>query len=148
MKESGRRARSTRAEDVAPPPRAEGGETQPIPIVHEEVQVEKEIRETNRVAVRVEPFLEREVIDLPLLQHDVEIERVPQNRPVDAVSPPREEGGTLVVPVYEEVLVVEKRLVLREEIRIRRRASERREKREVELRKERAQVLHPRDDSK
>jgi len=52
---------------------------------------------------------------------DVDVERVALNRSIDAVPGPRQEGNTLVIPVVEEVLVTEKRLVLREEIRVTRR---------------------------
>jgi stress response protein YsnF len=50
----------------------------------------------------------------------VVIERVPVDREVDRDAPPavREEDGVLVVPVLEEVLVVERRLVLKEELRV------------------------------
>ncbi len=56
-----------------------------------------------------------------ITRDDVEVERVALNRAIDAVPGPRQEGNTLVIPVVEEVLVTEKRLVLREEIRVTRR---------------------------
>ena len=37
---------------------------------------------------------------------------------VDAAPPIREEGDTIIIPIVEEIMVVEKRLVLREEVRI------------------------------
>ena len=52
----------------------------------------------------------------------VEVERVPVGRTLaegEARPESREEGDTLVVPVLEEVAVVVKRLVLREELRLR-----------------------------
>lgn len=52
----------------------------------------------------------------------------------------RFEGDTTIVPVVEEVAVVQKRLVLREEIRITKRRRERRERMQVPLRRERAEV--------
>ena len=51
---------------------------------------------------------------------DVEIERVQIDREVSSAPDIRTEGDLTIVPVLEEILVVEKRLVLREEIRIRR----------------------------
>lgn len=64
---------------------------------------------------------EREqLVDEALTRERVEIERVPIGRTVEAVPPVREEGDTTVVPVVEEVVVVERRLVLKEEIRVRR----------------------------
>ncbi|MGI4803105.1 MAG: YsnF/AvaK domain-containing protein [Janthinobacterium lividum] len=56
-----------------------------------------------------------------LLTHErVEIERVPIGREVDAVPANRQEGDTTIIPVVEEVVVVHRQLVLKEEIRMRR----------------------------
>lgn len=54
-------------------------------------------------------------------QDDYEIERVAVGRLLDEPIAQRHEGDTLVLPVVEEVLVYEKKLYLREEIRITRR---------------------------
>ena len=40
---------------------------------------------------------------------------MPIGRPVDAVPPVREEGDTTVMSVVEEIVVVEHRLILKEE---------------------------------
>jgi stress response protein YsnF len=45
---------------------------------------------------------------------------VPVGRVVDAVPPIREEDDTTIIPVVEEVLVIERRLVLKEEVHLRR----------------------------
>ncbi len=56
-----------------------------------------------------------------LLSHTlVQVERVPIRRAVAAVPPVREEGDTTILPVVEEVIIVERRLILKEEVRIRR----------------------------
>ena len=63
---------------------------------------------------------EREqLVDEALTHERVEVEHVPIGRTVEAVPPIREEGDTTILPVVEEVVVVERRLVLKEEIRIR-----------------------------
>jgi uncharacterized protein (TIGR02271 family) len=69
--------------------------------------------------------------------HDeVDIERVPIGQDIEEAPAIRHEGDTMIVPVIEEVLVVEKRLRLIEEIRITsRRVTEEREIRE-DLRRE------------
>ena len=59
-------------------------------------------------------------IDEPLVHERVEVERVAIGRPVDAAPAVRVEGDTTVIPVVEEVVVVERRLILKEEVRIRR----------------------------
>jgi stress response protein YsnF len=54
--------------------------------------------------------------------HDeVTSERSPLGRPVDSVPAPWQDGDTLVVPMVDDVIVTETRLLLREEVRITRR---------------------------
>jgi stress response protein YsnF len=52
----------------------------------------------------------------------------------------RTEDGVTIIPVLEEVLVVEKRLVLKREIRIRKRSTSENVEIPVSLRKQRAKV--------
>lgn len=96
-----------------------------------EIVVRKEV---DKVPVQVE---------VEALRQEVEIERVPIGREVSKRTPPRQENGTLIVPIYEEKLVVVKRLVLKEELRIRRREVSRKQRFEERVRKERAVVEDP-----
>ena len=67
--------------------------------------------------------------------------RVPVGRPVSGEKPEiRTEGDTTIVPVFEEVLVVETRLMLKEELHIRRRATLERVETPVQLRQQDAKV--------
>jgi len=116
-------------------------EREVIPVVREDVHIDKHVRETGRVVVHVEPHVKAQVVNVPLVEQDVHVERVPVNRQVDAPAPPRQEGDVTIVPVYEEILVVQKRLVLKEEIRITRRQTVRNEFREVTTRSEEVKVL-------
>ena len=77
-------------------------------------------------------------VDQVLTDEHVDIERVKKNQVVSKEDPPsiRQEGDTTIVPVLEEVLVVERRLVVKEEIRITRRRAKRREQQSVELKSE------------
>ena len=50
----------------------------------------------------------------------VDIERVPVGRLIESVPPIRDEGDTTVLSVVEEVIVIERRLIPKEEVRIRR----------------------------
>lgn len=86
--------------------------------VDEQLRVETHARETGRVRARVVTETVEEPVEAAGWRETVDVERVPVGRPVDAVAPLREEDGVTVIPVYEEVLVVEKRLVLREEVRL------------------------------
>lgn len=119
-----------------------------LPVVEEKVTVGKRVREIGQVVVYVEPGVKHEVVDVSLLDQDVQVERVEVNRQVEAASPPRQEGDVTIVPVYEEVLVVEKRLMLKEEIRIARRQRQRHEQREVDVQIEQARVLRAKSDPK
>jgi uncharacterized protein (TIGR02271 family) len=60
-----------------------------------------------------------EVVRHALRHRSVDLQRVAVDRQVDAVPAMREEDGVLIIPVVEEVLVVETRLVLKEEIHLR-----------------------------
>jgi len=90
--------------------------------LHEEV-LEPHVRPVETGRVRVHKRVETMPVELTVdaARDEVTIERVPVDRPVDAMPEPRQEGDTLVIPVVEEVVVTETRLVVREEVRITRR---------------------------
>ena len=111
-----------------------------IPVVQEQLNIGKREIESGRVVVTVAPEIHKKVIDLPVMEETAIIERVPVNRVVEKTEGPRQEGDVTVVPVYEEVLVVEKRLVLKEEIRIARQRRTRQDRREVELRSDKVET--------
>jgi uncharacterized protein (TIGR02271 family) len=119
---------------------ADGGGQVVIPVVKEELRVGKRVVETGRVRVHKTVSEREEVIDEPLMREEYDVERVPVDEFVDGPVGPRYEGETLVVPVLEEVLVVEKRLVVREELRITRRRTEERRPQHVKLLSEEVSV--------
>lgn len=86
--------------------------------VEERVDIRAVERERSRVVARTITDVHHEPVDADGWRETVEVERVPIGRPVGAVEPVREEDGVTVIPVYEEVLVVQKQLVLREEVRL------------------------------
>jgi uncharacterized protein (TIGR02271 family) len=108
--------------------------------LEEQLEVGKRSRETGRVKVHKEVHEQEVLVDEPGYEEQVDIERVPVNRVLQEPASPRQEGDTLVVPVMEEVLVVEKRLILKEELHITRRRKEIRNPQRVVLRKEEAVV--------
>jgi uncharacterized protein (TIGR02271 family) len=112
-----------------------------LPIVDEFINVDKRTIETGRVELRKTIQERVEVVDQPIFSEEVEIERVAVNRPIDKAVTSRYEGETLIIPLVEEVLVVEKRLVLREEIRVRKLRTEMHEPQEVHLRSEQVEVV-------
>ena len=110
-----------------------------IPVVQEELHLGKRIVETGR-GVRLHKTVSEEAlrIDEMLTQQNLEIEHVPRGEWIESGTLPanRYEGATLVVPVLEEVLVVEKRWRLNEEIRITAKSQQRPVTQHVVLRKE------------
>jgi uncharacterized protein (TIGR02271 family) len=131
----------TSARDIVNDPTVDAGQTIKIPVIQENLSVEKRRIETGHLVVHVEPKVEQQVLEVPLLEESIEVERVPLNRFVEAPTPVRQEGDVTVVPVFEEVLIVEKRLMLKEEIRLTRRRVATRERQSFEVRKEEAHVL-------
>ena len=114
-----------------------------IPLAEETVTVAKREVETGRVQVALTTEMQTVVARETLRGRRVEVERVPVGRTLaEGEAPPRsrEEGDTLVVPVSEEVAVVVKRLVLREEVRLRFVATETPFEEAVEVRRQRAAV--------
>lgn len=111
-----------------------------IPVVEEELEVSRREVETGRVRVTKKVHERQQVVDEPSWAEEVTVERVPVGEIIDAPPPVRYEGDTMIVPVLEEELLVVKRLVLKEVLRITRRRHERREPLEVTLRAEEATV--------
>ncbi|HVF28698.1 MAG TPA: YsnF/AvaK domain-containing protein [Pyrinomonadaceae bacterium] len=109
-----------------------------MPIIEEELNVGKREVETGRVRIRKVVREREEVVDEPLLQEDADIKRVAVNRIVDGPVPVRYEGDMMIVPLLEEVIVTEKRLLLKEELHISVRQSETRNPQLVTLRSEEA----------
>lgn len=106
---------STRAVSDVPTP-----EVTRIPLVEESVQIDKRVVETGRVQVRT--FVDDEQVHITdaLKREIVDVERIAIGQMVDVAPSVREEGEFLIVPIVEERLVIEKRLFLVEELRLRR----------------------------
>jgi uncharacterized protein (TIGR02271 family) len=111
-----------------------------IPLISEQIQVRKETRETGGVRLTRVVHEEEQTIDEPLLREEIEVERVEINRPIDKIPDNRTEGDTLIIPVVEEELVVEKRLVLRQEIHVRKKRTESHSPQQVTVRREDVRV--------
>jgi uncharacterized protein (TIGR02271 family) len=130
------------AELNPPPSKGSPEEGQPLifPVIVEEMDIQKRRAETGRVRISKLVHERKELVDEPLMREEVTIERVGINRVVDGPRPARYEGGTLIIPVLEEVLVVEKRLMLKEELYITLRRVETHNPQHVTLRREEAIV--------
>ena len=111
-----------------------------IPVVQETIRVEKREFESGRVLVHKTVTERDEVAEILLRQQDLIVERVPIGRAVSEAPQTRQDGDTLIVPILEEVLVVEKRLVLKEELHIRKHSSARTEQPTMRLRTEHVEI--------
>jgi stress response protein YsnF len=111
-----------------------------IPVVEETAHVTR--RTVDRGSVRVsEVVTEREeTIDTSTTEDEIEIEHVARNTWLKKPAKPRREGDTLIVPVMEEITVVEKRIMLREELYIRTKKVRKPASEKVRLRREEVRV--------
>jgi|SRR5579862_6633236 uncharacterized protein (TIGR02271 family) len=112
-----------------------------LPLHAEEIAIGKERVITGKVRVSTVTH-EREVLVNELLaREDVEIERKPIGKQMDHMPAVRRAGDTIIIPVIEEVLVVARRLIVKEEIRVRLVKKKERRKQLVTVRKQEA-VIH------
>lgn len=111
-----------------------------IGLAREELEVSRRQRETCVVRVKVETRLCEERVDMLLTHRRAEVSRVPIGEYVDVMPDVREEGDFTIIPVVEEVLVLERRLLLREEIHVRKVETTERHVETVALRRQEAVV--------
>ena len=107
-----------------------------VPVVEETLVVEKRIVETGKVRIKKTIQEYQEILDEPLAVHTFDIEHVVLNRSIDAPPAIRQDGETTIYPVVEEQVVLTKQLILKEEIRVTKRNTERRDNQVVTLRRE------------
>jgi stress response protein YsnF len=91
-----------------------------IPLVSEEIHPGARQVVTGGVRVVKRTVPHEETVQQELQHDKVEVRRVQLNREVEGPQSPRQEGDTLIVPVMEEVLRVERVWILKEEIYLRR----------------------------
>ena len=114
-----------------------------LPIIEEQLQLDKREVVTGRVRVRTITDSSEELLRQELQGERLEIVRVPLDVLVEpGAAPPqvRTEGNVTILPVVEEVLVVERRLLIKEELRLIRHATKEVIETPVTLRKQRAVV--------
>lgn len=89
-----------------------------IPLVEEQLKVDKKEVQIGEVLIHrtIEEF--EKTLQIPISRDDIVIERVTVNQPTDGPVNPYYEGDWMIVPLVEEVLVVTKRFMITEHIRI------------------------------
>ena len=117
------------------------GETKVIPVIEEKVEVTKKVIEKARVKVSKTVHEKTESFEVPLSSEEIVVKRVPKNEIVDVVpTGVRYEGEVMIIPVLKEVAVVEKRIMLVEEIHVIKNKHQHTETKEVVVRNEEVQV--------
>jgi uncharacterized protein (TIGR02271 family) len=111
-----------------------------IPLFEEQLAVTKQVVPTARVQVARVTHSHEQLVDELLSREQVEVERVAIDKPVDVMPTVREEGDCIIIPVVEEVLKIERVLVLKEEVRLHRVQHTERYQERVTLRKQEAVV--------
>lgn len=110
-----------------------------IPVIEEHVRFTTQQRETGKVRITKQVHEDTVDVDESVTHEKVEIERVPINQYVDEAPPSvRYEDDVMIVSVLEEVVV--KRLLLVEELHVRKIRETETDKKEIILRKETVQV--------
>ena len=114
---------------------------QVIPVVREQVTVGKKLVETGKVRISKKVSEDQTSVSIPLMREEYDVQRVPVNQVVDTPPPAmRYEGDTAIIPVLREVMVVQKRYEITEEIRITKRRTESTDTQQVSLRKEEVHI--------
>ena len=107
-----------------------------MPVIHEQAHLEKRVVETGALRVRKVVAEHDETLETTLAREEFDVERIALDRVIDAPIGVRQEGDVTIVPVIEERVVVQRQLVLKEEIRITRRRNVENAPQTVKLRRE------------
>lgn len=106
----------------------------------EEAKVSRRTVETGRVRVATVTHTRDHLVDELLSRTNVEVERVPVGRVIDAIPPVKDDAEHMIIPIVEETVVVERKLVLKEELHIRRKQTTEPYQERVKLRYQTAEV--------
>ncbi|MCA1623461.1 MAG: YsnF/AvaK domain-containing protein [Acidobacteria bacterium] len=117
-----------------------------IPVIQEELTVDKYVRETGKVNISKQVKEYEKLVDIPLMQEKVVVERVPINQFVEAAPEVRHEGDTMIISVVEEQAFVQKRLMLVEELHVTKQVFETHQPQRVTLRKEEVDIKRSAED--
>ncbi len=112
-----------------------------IPILEEEIKVTKKVVDTGVVNISKTIGESTEYLDIPLSNEEIVVNRIPKNEIIDIMpAASRYEGDTMIIPVLKEVAVIEKRMMLVEEIHVTKIKTEKTETHEVTVRKEEVNI--------
>jgi uncharacterized protein (TIGR02271 family) len=111
-----------------------------LPVIQEQIMVGKRMVETATVEVKKTVTEGPEPVHVVVAHDETSVERVPVNRFVDKTPEIRYDGDTMIIPVMKEVAVVEKKLMLVEELHVTKRAVQTQETEYITVRREHLEV--------
>lgn len=111
-----------------------------MPVIQEQATVNKRVVETGKVRISKHVREYEEIVDVPHVHEEVKVERVPVDKVVESAPEVRTEGDTTIIPVVEERYVMEKKLVLVEELHVRKERTETHKPQKVKVLKEEIEV--------
>ena len=89
-----------------------------INIIEEQLHLDKKLVEKAKIEITKKIIEKNETASINLFSEDVEIKKVPVNTYVTETPVVRHEGNVIIIPVVKEVMVIEKKLLLVEEVHI------------------------------
>ena len=111
-----------------------------IPLYEESLSVARRKVERGRYRIDVRVVERDQSVEQTLERQDVDVERIAVGRVVGTAPEIRQEGDVMIIPIVEEEVVLVTRLVLKEEIRIRKKTTQRTEQFTMNIRSERAEI--------
>ena len=106
------------------------------------MNIDKKVVESGKVVIHKKVHEENKDVEVPVSHEEVEIKKVAVNKYVSEAPAIRHEGNTTIIPVMKEVAVIEKKLLLVEEVHVTKHVVEKKQERTVPLRKEEIEVEH------
>lgn len=116
--------------------------TSSLNVLQEQVDIDKKVVESGKVIIQKKVHEENKDVEVPVSHEEVEIKKVSINKYVTEAPAIRYEGNTTIIPVMKEVAVIEKKLLLVEEVHVTKHAVTKTQERTVPLRKEEIEVKH------
>ena len=111
-------------------------------VLEEQAVINKKTEESGKVLIQKKVHETEEAVSVPVAINQFDIKKFFINKYFDAAPSVRQEGDTTIIPVIKEVLVVEKKLLLVEEVHVTKHVVEKTEEHLVPLRKEEIEVKH------
>ena len=113
-----------------------GARSAVIPVIQEQATAYKRVK-TGKVRISKHVREYEELVDIPHFQEEVKVERVPVDQFVETAPGAGTEGDVTIIPILEEKYILEKKLVLVEELHIRKERNESHQPQKVKVLMER-----------